>query len=73
MGEIRINIPKELEKAFDSAFPEDDKAAAVLRLIRQEIERKQDTEGAPEKSLVEMANEIRARAQPIRRRPKAGS
>jgi hypothetical protein len=61
MGKIEINIPRELENAFEEAFPGEDKAEAVWRIIRQEIERKR---AAPvlssKKSLVELAKEIRA-------------
>ena len=41
MGEIRIGIPKDMERAFEAAFPGEDKAAVVLRLIQAEIARRQ--------------------------------
>jgi predicted nucleic acid-binding protein len=37
MGEIKINIPKDMETAFEAAFPGEDKAGAILRLIQTEI------------------------------------
>lgn len=41
MGEIRIDIPRDLERAFEAAFAGEDKAAAVLRVIREEIARRE--------------------------------
>ena len=51
MGEIKIDIPKDMEAAFEEAFPDEDKAAAVLHLIEAEIARRQDAEAAAEGSL----------------------
>ena len=61
MGEIKIRIPKNMEAAFQKAFPDDDKAAAVLRLVEAEIARRQDTERNFE-DIVEEA--LRVRQQP---------
>ena len=44
MGEIKIDIPKDMEAAFEEAFPAEDKAAAVLRLIEAEIARRKDAD-----------------------------
>jgi hypothetical protein len=42
MGVIRIDIPKDMETAFERAFPDQDKAAAILRLIEIEIAKRTD-------------------------------
>ena len=61
MGKIEISIPQDMESAFEEAFPGDDKAEAVWRIIRQEIERKRAAAGlTATKSLVELAKELRA-------------
>lgn len=61
MGKIEISIPQDMESAFEEAFPGDDKAEAVWRIIRQEIERKRAAAGlTTTKSLVELAKELRA-------------
>ncbi len=44
MGEIRIDIPKDMEAAFEEAFPGEDKAAAILRLIQAELGKRQTAE-----------------------------
>ena len=46
MGEIKIDIPKDMEAAFEEAFSGVDKSAAVLRLIEAEIARRQDAQRA---------------------------
>jgi len=61
MGEIKIRIPKDMEADFEKAFPDDDKAAAILRLVEAEIARRQDTERNFE-DIVEEA--LRVRQQP---------
>ena len=61
MGEIKIRIPKDMEADFQKAFPDDDKAAAILRLVEAEIARRQDTERNFE-DIVEEA--LRVRQQP---------
>ena len=61
MGKIEIDIPREMEHAFEEAFPGEDKAKAVWRIVQQEIERKRAAPiHGPKKSLVELAKEIRA-------------
>ena len=61
MGKIEIDIPREMEHAFEETFPGDDKSSAVWQVIRHEIERKRAAAvHSPKKSLVELANEIRA-------------
>ena len=40
MGEIRIRIPDDMERAFDTAFPGANKEEAILRILRQEIARR---------------------------------
>ena len=61
MSKIEIDIPKDLERAFEEAFPGSDKAAAVWRVIRQEIERKQAEAGVTRAgSLVDLARRLRA-------------
>jgi hypothetical protein len=67
MGKIEIDIPKDVEQALDAAFPGEDRASAILRLITRELERRQTAAPSPGRgqSLVEMANEIRARMPPI--------
>ena len=70
MSKIEIDIPKDMERALDDAFPGEDKAAVLLRLAQVAIARDLVLAGAktaalPKKSLVEMANEIRARMPSI--------
>jgi acetylornithine deacetylase/succinyl-diaminopimelate desuccinylase-like protein len=65
MGEIKIDIPKDMEAAFEEAFPDEDKAAAVLHLIEAEIARRQDAEAAAEGSLEGLVEEVlRLRQEP---------
>ena len=58
MGEIKIDIPKDMETAFEEAFPGEDKAAAVLRLIQTEIARRQAAEAAAERSFDDIVEEV---------------
>jgi hypothetical protein len=44
MGEIKINIPKDMETAFEAAFPGEDKAGAILRLIQAEIAKRRNAD-----------------------------
>ena len=63
MGEIKINIPKDMETAFEAAFPGEDKAGAILRLIQTEIAKRRDTAGQESfDALVEEA--LRTRNEP---------
>ena len=60
MGRIEIDIPKDMERAFEEAFPGDDKSLAVWRVIRQEIERKQaEAMRVRAQSLVDLARQLR--------------
>ena len=61
MGEIRIRIPKDMEADFEKAFPDDDKAAAVLHLIEAEIARRHDAERKFEDIVEEV---LRVRQEP---------
>jgi len=61
MGEIKIRIPKDMEADFEKAFPDDDKAAAVLHLIEAEIARRQDGERKFEDIVAEV---LRVRQEP---------
>jgi hypothetical protein len=63
MGEIRIDIPKDIEAAFDAAFPGEDKAAAILRLIRAEIAKRQHAD-AEETFDDLVAEALRLREEP---------
>ena len=58
MGEIKIDIPKDMEAAFEDAFPGEDKAAAVLRLIEAEIARRQDADAAAERNFEDIVEEL---------------
>jgi hypothetical protein len=63
MGEIKINIPTEIEAAFDEAFAGQDKAAAILALVRAEIAKRQNA--SPERSFDELVAEVmRLREEP---------
>ena len=66
MGEIKINIPKDMEKAFEEVFPGEDKAAAILRLIQSEIAKRQGSEAATDEwSFEELVEEVmRLRDEP---------
>ncbi len=65
MGEIKINIPKDMEAAFEEAFPGEDKAAVVLHLIEVEIARRQDADAAEERSFEDIVEEVlRLRQEP---------
>ena len=65
MGEIKVNIPKDMEAAFEEAFPGKDKAAAVLHLIRAEITKRQTTEAVAERNFEDIVDEIlRLRREP---------
>lgn len=37
MTKIELNIPADIELAIEAAFPGQDKAAALLRLVRREL------------------------------------
>ncbi len=71
MGEIKIDIPKDMEAAFEEAFSGVDKSAAVLRLIEAEIARRQDANERALRlrqepgGLVERLRQIRARSRPV--------
>ena len=70
MSKIEIDIPKDMEKALDDAFPGEDKATVLLRLAQTAIARSSVmasgmTAVRPKKSLIEMASEIRARMPSI--------
>jgi hypothetical protein len=66
MGEPKINIPKDMEKAFVEVFPGEDKAAAILRLIQSAIARRQSSEAATDEwSFEELVEEaMRLREEP---------
>jgi len=65
MGEIKINIPKDMEAAFEEAFPGEDKTAVVLHLIEAEIARRQDADAAAERSFEDIVQEmLRVRQEP---------
>jgi hypothetical protein len=65
MGEIKVNIPKEMEAAFEKAFPGEDKAVALLRLIQAEIARRQDIGAVAERSFEDIVDEVlRLREEP---------
>ena len=61
MGEIKIRIPKDMKADFEKAFPDNDKAAAVLRLVEAEIARRQDAETKFEDIVEEV---LRVRQEP---------
>ncbi len=65
MGEVKINIPKDMETAFEEAFPGEDKAAAILRLIESEIERRHSHDATGERSFDDLVQEVlRLREEP---------
>jgi hypothetical protein len=65
MGEIKINIPKDMEMAFEKAFPGEDKAAAILRLIESEIARRHGADATAERSFDDLVAEVlRLREEP---------
>ncbi len=65
MGEIKINIPKDMETAFEEAFPGEDKAAANLRLIQTEITKRQNADAIAERSFDDLVEEVlRLREEP---------
>jgi hypothetical protein len=65
MGEIRVDIPRDLETAFDEAFAGQDKAAAILALIRTEIAKRQNADASAERSFDDLIEEVlRLREQP---------
>ena len=53
MGEIRVDLPKDLEAAFKEAFPGEDKAAAILRLVELEIAKR-----TAERSFDDLVDEV---------------
>jgi hypothetical protein len=60
MGEIKINIPKDMETAFEEAFPGEDKAAAIMLLIEVEIAKR-----TAERSFDDLVEEVlRLRDEP---------
>ena len=62
MGQIKVNIPKGMEAAFERAFPDEDKAAAILQIIEAEIARRGVEAEARFEDIVEEV--IRLRQQP---------
>jgi hypothetical protein len=54
MGEIKIDIPRDLEAAFEEAFPGEDKAQAILGLIHAELARRHHGDAVPERSFEDM-------------------
>jgi hypothetical protein len=65
MGEIKISIPRDLESAFEEAFPGEDKAAAVLQLVESEIARRRSTDAVVEREFQELVDEVlRLRQEP---------
>jgi hypothetical protein len=65
MGEIKVNIPKDMEAAFEEAFPGKDKAEAILHLIRSEIAKRQDTDAIAGGSFQSIVDEVlRLRKEP---------
>jgi cytochrome P450 len=65
MGEIKINIPKDMETAFEEAFPGEDKATAIMRLIRAEIAKRQNGGPVAEDSFDDLVAEVmRLRDEP---------
>jgi hypothetical protein len=59
MGDIKIRIPKDMEATFEKAFPGEDKAAAVLRLVRAEIARLYGRGAAAEPSFDNLVEDVR--------------
>ncbi len=51
MGEIKLDIPGDMEAAFERAFRAEDKAAAVHRVIESEIARRQEADAASAQSF----------------------
>lgn len=65
MGEIKVNIPKDLEAAFEEAFPGEDKAVAVLQLIQVEIAKRQSIDAVGEGTFEDIVAEVlRLREEP---------
>lgn len=65
MGEVKVNIPKDMEAAFEETFPGRDKAEAVLDLIRAEIARRQDIDASGEGNFDSIVEEVlRVRKEP---------
>jgi|SwirhisoilCB2_FD_contig_31_20808060_length_438_multi_6_in_0_out_0_1 hypothetical protein len=65
MGEIKIDIPKDMEAAFEEAFPGEDKAAAILRVIRAEIAKRQNGDPVVDGNFDDLVAEvIRMRDEP---------
>lgn len=63
MGEIKINIPKDIEAAFEEAFPGEDKAAVVLHLLEAEIARRRHLD--KERKFEDLVEDVlRARREP---------
>jgi hypothetical protein len=58
MGEIKVNIPKDMESAFEEAFPGEDKAEAILHLIRSEIAKRQDADAIAEGNFQGIVDEL---------------
>ena len=65
MSEIRVDIPKDMEAAFEEAFPVEDKAAAILHLIQAEIAKRQNGAPVVEDSFDDLVAEVmRLRDEP---------
>ena len=70
MGEIRINIPKDMEARLEAVFPGEDKSAVLLRLAQVAFGQvsaatKGEAPSQSNKSFVELANEIRSRSRVV--------
>jgi hypothetical protein len=65
MGEIKIDIPQDMETAFEEAFPGEDKAAAILHLVETEIARRRAADAMAERSFDDLVEVVlRMRDEP---------
>lgn len=63
MGKIEIDIPKDMERALETAFPGEDKAATVLRIIAERLALSPAGPGEPDFAVI-VEEMRRIRAQP---------
>jgi hypothetical protein len=58
MGEVKVNIPEDLEAAFEEAFPGRDKASAVLDVVRSEIAKRQSAAAIGDSEFEAVVDEV---------------
>lgn len=59
---IQLNIPDALKESFDKAFPGEEPAAVLLRLLRDEIEQREQSRP---QGLVDEILTFRSRVPPV--------